>query len=206
VVHRCHYNWGKRASQYRGLARPSVHKARRCIQRNIHVDKIQKRRFRTSQPKVRSQLYHPTEARGTHHCLQAYTRQNKALVYQTIEHFSGRFNNRHIRYFRGIFIFKEPKFSLPTYFATAKEKPTPGSTSSTISIASFQKGTMVFKPVRLKSSSIKSSVTSQKYSWPGNEQNQLIHVSVDVGVEDAEPRPIVQCQIDEPEHERDNMR
>lgn len=61
----------------------------------------------------------------------------------------------------------------------------PGSTSKTISIASFQKGTMVFRPVRLKSSSIKSSDTSQKYSWPGKEQNQLIHVSVEVGVEDA---------------------
>lgn len=65
------------------------------------------------------------------------------------------------------------------------EANTPGSTSNTISIASFQKGTMVFKPVRLKSSSIKSSDTSQKYSWPGREQNQLIHVSVEVGVEDA---------------------
>jgi hypothetical protein len=61
----------------------------------------------------------------------------------------------------------------------------PASTSSTISIASFQKGTMPFRPVRLKSSSIKSSATSQKYSCPGSEQNQLIHVSVDVGVDEA---------------------
>lgn len=53
-------------------------------------------------------------------------------------------------------------------------------------MASFQKGTIVLSPVRLKSSSIKSSVTSQKYSCPGNEQNQLIHVSVDVGVDEAE--------------------
>jgi hypothetical protein len=68
------------------------------------------------------------------------------------------------------------------------EKPTPGSTSSTISIASFQKGTIVFRPVRLKSSSMKSSETSQKYSCPGSEQNQLIHVRVEVGVEEAEPR------------------
>lgn len=61
----------------------------------------------------------------------------------------------------------------------------PASTSSTISIASFQNGTIPFRPVRLKSSSMKSSATSQKYSWPGSEQNQLIHVSVDVGVEEA---------------------
>jgi hypothetical protein len=67
----------------------------------------------------------------------------------------------------------------------AEKEPTPGSTSNTISIASFQNGTMVFNPVRLKSSSIKSSVTSQKYSWPGREQNQLIHVRVDVGVDEA---------------------
>lgn len=61
----------------------------------------------------------------------------------------------------------------------------PGSTSRTISIASFQKGTIVFRPVKLKSSSIKSSVTSQKYSCPGREQNQVIQVSVDVGVDEA---------------------
>jgi hypothetical protein len=61
----------------------------------------------------------------------------------------------------------------------------PASISNTISIASFQNGTIVFKPVRLKSSSIKSSDTSQKYSCPGREQNQLIHVSVDVGVDEA---------------------
>lgn len=61
----------------------------------------------------------------------------------------------------------------------------PGSTSNTISIASFQKGTIAFSPVKLKSSSMKSSDTSQKYSWPGKEQNQLIQVNVDVGVEDA---------------------
>jgi hypothetical protein len=67
-----------------------------------------------------------------------------------------------------------------------REGNVPGSTSNTISIASFQNGTMAFKPVRLKSSSIKSSVTSQKYSCPGREQNQLIHVRVDVGVDDAE--------------------
>lgn len=61
----------------------------------------------------------------------------------------------------------------------------PGSTSKTISIASFQKGTMAFNPVRLKSSSMKSSDTSQKYSCPGSEQNQLIQVNVEVGVEEA---------------------
>lgn len=61
----------------------------------------------------------------------------------------------------------------------------PGSTSRTISIASFQNGTIAFRPVRLKSSSINSSATSQKYSCPGKEQNQLIHVNVDVGVEEA---------------------
>ena len=33
---------------------------------------------------------------------------------------------------------------------------------------------------------MKSSVTSQKYSWPGNEQNQVIQVNDDVGVEEAE--------------------
>lgn len=44
---------------------------------------------------------------------------------------------------------------------------------------------MALSPVRLKSSSIKSSATSQKYSWPGREQNQAIHVREDVGVEDA---------------------
>jgi len=54
-----------------------------------------------------------------------------------------------------------------------------------MSMASFQKGTIVFNPVKLKSSSIKSSVTSQKYSCPGREQNQLIHVSVEVGVDEA---------------------
>jgi hypothetical protein len=53
-------------------------------------------------------------------------------------------------------------------------------------MASFQKGTIALKPVRLKSSSIKSSVTSQKYSWPGREQNQAIQVKDDVGVDDAE--------------------
>jgi len=62
----------------------------------------------------------------------------------------------------------------------------PGSTSKTMSIASFQNGTIEFNPVRLKSSSMKSSATSQKYSCPGREQNQEIHVSVDVGVDDAE--------------------
>ena len=62
----------------------------------------------------------------------------------------------------------------------------PGSTSKTMSIASFQNGTIEFNPVRLKSSSIKSSATSQKYSCPGKEQNQEIHVRVDVGVEEAE--------------------
>lgn len=61
----------------------------------------------------------------------------------------------------------------------------PGSTSNTISIASFQKGTIEFNPVRLKSSSMKSSATSQKYSCPGKEQNQEIHVRVDVGVDEA---------------------
>jgi hypothetical protein len=35
---------------------------------------------------------------------------------------------------------------------------------------------------------MKSSETSQKYSCPGREQNQLIQVNVDVGVDDAEPR------------------
>src|SRR5260221_7855079 len=69
--------------------------------------------------------------------------------------------------------------------AKKDKKPTPGSTSNTISIASFQNGTIVFNPVKLKSSSIKSLVTSQKYSWPGREQNQLIHVRVDVGVDEA---------------------
>lgn len=69
--------------------------------------------------------------------------------------------------------------------------PTPGSTSSTISIASFQNGTIVFSPVRLKSSSMKSSETSQKYSWPGREQNHVIQVSVDVGVDEAEPRSMM---------------
>ena len=44
---------------------------------------------------------------------------------------------------------------------------------------------MALSPVRLKSSSIKSSATSQKYSWPGREQNQAIHVREDVGVEEA---------------------
>jgi hypothetical protein len=44
---------------------------------------------------------------------------------------------------------------------------------------------MALSPVRLKSSSMKSSATSQKYSWPGREQNQAIHVREDVGVEDA---------------------
>jgi hypothetical protein len=53
-------------------------------------------------------------------------------------------------------------------------------------MASFQKGTIALRPVRLKSSSIKSSVTSQKYSWPGREQNQAIQVKDDVGVDDAE--------------------
>ena len=62
----------------------------------------------------------------------------------------------------------------------------PGSTSNTMSIASFQKGTIEFNPVRLKSSSIKSSATSQKYSCPGKEQNQEIHVRVEVGVDEAE--------------------
>ena len=62
----------------------------------------------------------------------------------------------------------------------------PGSTSNTMSIASFQKGTIEFNPVRLKSSSIKSSATSQKYSCPGKEQNQEIQVSVEVGVDEAE--------------------
>ena len=62
----------------------------------------------------------------------------------------------------------------------------PGSTSSTMSIASFQNGTIEFNPVRLKSSSMKSSATSQKYSCPGREQNQEIHVRVDVGVDEAE--------------------
>jgi hypothetical protein len=57
-----------------------------------------------------------------------------------------------------------------------------------MSIASFQNGTIVFSPVRLKSSSMKSSVTSQKYSCPGREQNQLIHVIVEVGVEEASER------------------
>lgn len=37
----------------------------------------------------------------------------------------------------------------------------------------------------MKSSSIKSSVTSQKYSCPGSEQNQDIHVDDEVGVDDA---------------------
>ena len=32
---------------------------------------------------------------------------------------------------------------------------------------------------------MKSSATSQKYSWPGREQNQAIQVREDVGVEDA---------------------
>jgi len=38
----------------------------------------------------------------------------------------------------------------------------------------------------MQSSSIKSSATSQKYSCPGKEQNQEIHVRVDVGVDEAE--------------------
>lgn len=62
----------------------------------------------------------------------------------------------------------------------------PGSTSNTMSIASFQNGTIEFNPVRLKSSSMKSSATSQKYSCPGKEQNQEIHVRVEVGVDEAE--------------------
>ena len=33
---------------------------------------------------------------------------------------------------------------------------------------------------------MKSSVTSQKYSWPGREQNQEIHVKVDVGVDEPD--------------------
>jgi len=53
-------------------------------------------------------------------------------------------------------------------------------------MASFQNGTIEFSPVRLKSSSMKSSATSQKYSCPGKEQNQEIHVSVEVGVDEAE--------------------
>jgi hypothetical protein len=44
---------------------------------------------------------------------------------------------------------------------------------------------MALRPVRLKSSSIKSSATSQKYSWPGREQNQAIQVREEVGVDDA---------------------
>ena len=64
----------------------------------------------------------------------------------------------------------------------------PGSISNTISIASFQNGTITFRPVKLKSSSMKSSATSQKYLCPGREQNQLIHVSVEVGVEEPDKR------------------
>ena len=55
-------------------------------------------------------------------------------------------------------------------------------------MASFQKGTMALRPVRLKSSSMKSSVTSQKYSWPGREQNQAIQVKDEVGVDEASLR------------------
>lgn len=62
----------------------------------------------------------------------------------------------------------------------------PGSTSKTISIASLQYGTNAFSPVRLKSSSMNSSLTSQKYSWPGNEQNHVIQVKEDVGVDEAD--------------------
>ena len=38
-------------------------------------------------------------------------------------------------------------------------------------------GTWVWRPVRLKSSSIKSSVTSAKYSWPRQEQKLEIQDS-----------------------------
>ena len=72
----------------------------------------------------------------------------------------------------------------------------PGSTSNTMSIASFQNGTIEFNPVRLKSSSMKSSATSQKYSCPGREQNQEIHVRVDVGVDDAERSQEERAEVD----------
>ena len=72
----------------------------------------------------------------------------------------------------------------------------PGSTSKTMSIASFQNGTIEFNPVRLKSSSMKSSATSQKYSCPGKEQNQDIHVRVDVGVDEAESGREERVEVD----------
>lgn len=43
--------------------------------------------------------------------------------------------------------------------------------------ASLYIGTWPCRPVRLKSSSIKSSETSAKYSWPSREQNEVIHDS-----------------------------
>lgn len=43
--------------------------------------------------------------------------------------------------------------------------------------ASLYMGTCVWRPVRLKSSSMKSSDTSAKYSWPKSEQKEEIHDS-----------------------------
>ena len=58
-----------------------------------------------------------------------------------------------------------------------------GSTSKIISSASLYIGTCDCRPVRLKSSSIKSSDTSAKYSCPSSEQNDDIH---DSGAADSE--------------------
>lgn len=43
---------------------------------------------------------------------------------------------------------------------------------------------------------MKSSATSQKYSCPGREQNQEIHVRVDVGVDDAERSQEERAEVD----------
>ena len=59
--------------------------------------------------------------------------------------------------------------------------------------ASLYIGTWPCRPVRLKSSSINSSETSAKYSWPRSEQNEEIHDSGLADEDDISSRLSKEC-------------
>lgn len=111
---------------------------------------------------------------GADHCLQASACEDVALMYETVEDLCGLLYDGDVWDFERVLCTVRSKRRRRRCDDETGDGP--GSTSRTISIASFQKGTIELRPVRLKSSSINSSATSQKYSWPGMEQNHAIQV------------------------------
>ena len=188
VERRCRDNLDSKVLRYPSQVDLTSHLGRRlCLRRKL-LGKAQKSPLHTCQPRLVSELSMLKGSRQSSHtiacspclvkmyrwCTRPYKSSADASTIETSGIFALSSSSQNMK------LVSDPQGTLDI------AANLPGSTSSTMSIASFQNGTIEFSPVRLKSSSIKSSATSQKYSCPGKEQNQEIHVRVEVGVDEAE--------------------